>query len=96
MAIGPHVHQFVDKLLNRASNEQSYQACLGVFRLTTGYSNERVDRACKKALESYRYSYKLVQSILENNQDKEDTDASTSADFKLPSHDNLRGSEAYQ
>ena len=96
MAIGPHVHQFVDKLLNRASNEQSYQACLGVFRLTTGYSNERVDRACKKALESYRYSYKLVQSILENNQDKEDTDDTTSADFKLPSHDNLRGSEAYQ
>jgi transposase len=96
MAIGPHVHQFVDKLLNRASNEQSYQACLGVFRLTTGYSNDWVDKACKKALESNSYSYKLVQNILENNLDKADRDDITPADFKLPEHDNLRGSEAYQ
>jgi transposase len=96
MTIGSHVHQFVDKLLNRASNEQSYQACLGVFRLTTGYPNDRVDNACKKALESNSYSYKLVQSILENNQDKVDTEAATSTDFKLPTHENLRGSESYQ
>ena len=96
MAIGPHVHQFVDKLLNRASNEQSYQACLGVFRLTSGYPNERVNNACKKALDSNSYSYKLVQSILETNQDKVDVENTTPADFKLPSHDNLRGSEAYQ
>jgi hypothetical protein len=66
-----------------------------VFRLTIGYPNDRVDKACQKALEDNSYSYRLVQTILVNNQDKEDI-VNASADFKLPTHENLRGSESYQ
>jgi transposase len=95
-AIGPNVHKFAEKLLDRACNEQSFQSCLGVFRLTIGYPNDRVDKACLKALEDNSYSYRLVQSILVNNQDKGDAAADTSTDFKLPEHENLRGSESYQ
>jgi hypothetical protein len=94
-AIGPNVYRFAEKLLDRACNEQSFQACLGVFRLTIGYPNDRVDKACQKALEDNSYSYRLVQTILVTNQDKEDV-VNASADFKLPTHENLRGSESYQ
>jgi hypothetical protein len=90
------VHKFAEKLLDRACNEQSFQACLGVFRLTIGYPNDRVDKACQKALEDNSCSYRLVQSILVNNLDKEDTAVNASTDFKLPTHENLRGSESYQ
>jgi transposase len=57
-------------IASRKHPEQGFRSCLGIIRLAKCYSNERLEKACQRALVIGAYSYKSVQSILKNNLDQ--------------------------
>jgi transposase len=81
-------------LESRTFTEQAYNACLGLVRLSGIYGKERLENACKRAMDAPRVSYRLIDNILANNLDKlsqEQTELFTN----IPDHKNLRGPQAY-
>ncbi len=93
--IGEYVYQAIVKVLeNTAFIEQSYNSCLGIFRLKSKYDKERLNMACKRALKGKYISYKAIQNILQNNQDKLELESEKPS--SIPNHDQTRGAEYYQ
>lgn len=93
--IGEYAYQAIAKILeNKAFIEQSYNSCLGVIRLKSKYSKERLNMACKRALKGKYISYRTIQNILQNNQDKLELESEKPS--SIPHHDQTRGAEYYQ
>jgi hypothetical protein len=78
---------------SRAHVEQGYRACLGVMRLSKVYGNDRVERACERALSVGALSYKSVESILKRGLDRQPLIAAPEP--KSVEHDNVRGPDYY-
>ena len=81
-------------LQSRTFTEQAYNACLGLLRLGDKYGQERFENACKRAIQSPRVNYRLIDNILANNLDKQAEDQ-MSLFTPIPDHENLRGPQAY-
>ena len=95
LRIGSHTHLYIGKVLKAKSfTEQTYNACLGIIRLTKSYSSQRVEAACKRALAGQRYNYTTIHNILIHNLDTLTSDELLL--FPLPEHNNLRGPESYK
>jgi len=87
--IGKQTARQVDTLLNsRRHPEQAYRSCLGLLRLADKFGKERLEAACTKANSFGMASFKSVQNILVNNQDKLPP---SSPEHNPISHSNLRG-----
>ncbi len=93
--IGSSACRFICALLDEAEfEEQVYKSCMGIISFSKKYGDERVDRACEKALELRSVCYTTVKNILKNVQNKQPADQSTSdADIPTPNHENLRVGE---
>lgn len=59
-----------------------------------GAGNERLIKACQRALGYGLYNYKTIQNILEKGLDKNDIEEGEQ--LEMPMHDNIRGEEYYQ
>jgi len=81
-------------LQSRTFPEQAYNACLGLLRLGELYGHDRFENACRRAVQSPRVSYRMIDNILTNNLDKQPEDQ-TALFTVIPDHENLRGSQAY-
>ncbi len=98
--IGPCTRQYMDGILkSRPYPEQAYDACRGVLRfaqkVTIGVN--RLELACKRGLKGDQFSYRTIENILNNNQDKlELEDQGAQSELFPVVHENLRGPEAYQ
>ena len=92
--IGPHAAAFVERLIeSRRHPEQGYRSCLGLQTLRRAYSAERLDAACRLALELGTLNYRSVKSILATGRDLA---AAEQHELSLPAeHDNIRGSRYY-
>lgn len=66
----------------------------GLLRLAKDYGDQRYEAACKRALPSGTFSYRLINSILTANLDQETPEQGDL--FQTPPHNNLRGPDAYQ
>jgi len=87
--IGEHVYEFVSLLLSNAKYpEIAYKSALGVIHLKSKYHEQRIDNACKIAVENSLSRYVNVKNILENNADIKPEDTLES---KIPKHNNIRG-----
>jgi hypothetical protein len=75
--------------------QQAFDACKGILRLGAKYGQNRLESACKRALQGDRYNYKTVDNILNNNLDKLSDDTQPEL-FQPPAHPNVRGADAYQ
>jgi transposase len=73
--------------------EQTYNACIGLKRLSEIYGTTRFDAACRRALKGSRITYGMIKNILENNMDKQ-AEPEPSL-FIIPDHENIRGSQNY-
>lgn len=94
--IGISTHKYMDGVLKgKHFTEQTYNACLGILRLGKQYGNDRLETACTRALAGEVYTYRIIDNILKNNLDKQPFSRQPEL-FKTPSHDNIRGPEAYQ
>ena len=86
----------VQQLLNaRTHPQQAYNACFGIMQLSKGYSDERLEAACQRALVTGAVGYHHIESILKHGLDKQDLPEQQTLALTLPDHDNLRGPDYF-
>ena len=92
---GPRTAAFVERLLeSRPHPEQGYRSCLGLMNLLRAYSAERLEAACRHALDIGTLSYSSVKSILATGRDR--TEAAEQHELSLPAeHEHIRGPQYY-
>jgi transposase len=93
---GAHVQQLVGRVMaSRPHPEQGFRAAMGIIGLEKRYRAERLDAACRYALERSLISYRGVANVLKNGLDRADQPADF-ADRPTTHHDNVRGSRYYE
>ena len=90
--IGRDAYLFVKGLLESVDfEEQAYRACMAVINYSRTYGNDRVNLACRKAIDLHSVNYTTLRNILKNGQDKQLlTMQNSDADTPTPYHENLR------
>jgi len=92
--IGTATHKVIQELLNDNRHcELNYRSCLGIKRLSSSYSPERIEAACKRAIAINGKSYKSIESILKNGLDQQPLPAPQ--EDKTIIHKNVRGTDYY-
>ncbi|MCP3920463.1 MAG: IS21 family transposase [bacterium] len=92
--IGASTAELLETILTeRPHPEQGYRACLGILSLAKRYGDERLERACFRALVSGCRAYGSLQSILKKGLDSEPLEAPSAP--PLGAHENIRGSSYY-
>ena len=78
---------------SRPHPEHGYRACLGVMRLRKRFPDERIERACARALALRAVSYRSVESILKKGLDQAPVPGSdpSPAPPAMGAHENVRG-----
>ena len=95
-SIHEDVKLYILKVLDRKQHpEQAYKACMGILGFAKKVGNERLIRACQRALGYGAYNYKTIQNILERELDLNDAPDETDH-LQMPLHDNIRGEGYYQ
>ncbi len=90
------VQLYILKVLDRKQHpEQAYKSCIGILSFGKKVGNDRLTKACQRALGYGLYNYKTIQSILEKGMDLYD-DADEKGQLQMPLHENIRGENYYQ
>ncbi len=90
------VKLYILKVLDRKQHpEQAYKSCVGILGFARRAGEDRLIKACQRALGYGAYNYKTIQRILEKELDKKDAPDETDQ-LKMPFHDNIRGGDYYQ
>lgn len=94
---GPSTISYMKRMLeSKQYPEQMYNSCLGILRLSKNYPPARIEAACSRALQGSSTTYTTIKTILANNADQlSEPEPEAQKDFRLPKHENLRGSKAY-
>lgn len=96
-AIAPVVQNYIAKLLEIAAYpEQAYRGCVGVLAFDKKYGRDRFIKAIERATLYDAYSYTVVKKILQNGLDRLLSEDDHPDPPQMPTHDNIRGPEAYQ
>lgn len=91
---GPATAELLERIMvERPQPEQGYRACLGILRLAKRFGDERVEKACARAIHCRACTYRSVESILKNN--LENKSLPERGAKSLPMHQNVRGSQYY-
>jgi len=91
---GNDVRDLVVKILEKPQHpEQAFKSCSGILSYGKKVGSERLNNACRRAVEYGIYTYKIVQAILEKQLDMEEV-TEQKAEILLPEHENIRG-ESY-
>ena len=67
---------------------------MGVLHLAKKVGNNRLDKACKRALDYGAYNYNIIERILKKGWDS--LDENIEQEIDMPSHDNIRGGHYYK
>lgn len=91
---GPHVEAYVSKLLEKATYpEVVYKQCLGVINLKSAHTDQRLDNACRMALDYPRHGYHIIKNILVNKMDL--MEQAVVERPHITQHQNIRGAGFY-
>ena len=92
--IGPHVHAFVIAVMGRNPNpEFGFRSCYGVLRLAGSHGPERLDNACRYALDLGTRTWRGLDNILRTGADLVDGHEPETRPIE---HSNIRGPEYYK
>ncbi|MCH2197049.1 IS21 family transposase [Kordia sp.] len=93
--IGKACKAYIIKILDKKQHpEQSYKSCLGILYLAKKVTPERLNNACKRALDYGAYNYKMIERILDKGWDS--IEEPQEVDQQLPLHKNIRGKDYYK
>ncbi len=93
--IGEYCQTMIIKTLDKKQHpEQSYKSCLGILHMAKKVREQRLDNACKRALEYHTYSYKKIDNILKKDWDQ--LDETIEEPIDITDHKNIRGSHYYK
>jgi transposase len=92
---GEYIARLFEAIMSRKAHpEQGFRACLGIMRLGKKVGDERLDAACRRALDVGGHSYRCVRNILERGQEHAPM---TVAEPRIArAHENLRGADYYR
>lgn len=78
--------------------ETQYKRAMGIIQLNRSYGSDRLNAACKIAIEAGTFSYKKISNILKNNMDRIDAEKQLEINFAthIPKHSNIRGASNYK
>lgn len=96
---GKHVAACVEQIIAGVDYpEIGYKRAMGVIQLHRAYGSQRLDKACKRALQADAVSYKRIQNILKNNLDESFLFLQELEDDRshIPEHGNIRGASHYR
>ena len=94
--IGIKTTQFIDHMIvSRAFPQQAFRSCLGLLRLGKKFGEERLEKACDRALSVGATRYQQVESILKNKLDSIPISHVQPSSI-VSSHENIRGSLYYK
>jgi transposase len=92
--IHKEVRLYISKILAKNQHqEQAYKSCLGVLSFVKKVGEERLIKACQRALEYGVYNYRTIKKILESGLEAQNE---TIEQIEMPEHDNIRGEDYYQ
>jgi len=92
--VGPNVAIFAEVVMReRKHPEQGYRTCLGVIRLADKFGRDRLDAACRRALEINARSCSSLQSILKNGLESKPRTRAT--EEPAITHPNIRGADYF-
>lgn len=95
-SIHKDVKTYIFHILDKKQHpEQAYKSCVGILALTKKVGNERLIKACQRAIDFEMYNYKTIQQILEKGLDNQTPEEET-GQVQMPLHDNIRGENYYQ
>lgn len=93
--IGENCKRYIMGILEKKQHpEQSYKSCLGILHLTKKVGDQRLENACKRALDYDAYSYSMIERILKNGWDSIEEEPYENTD--IPDHENIRGGNYYK
>jgi hypothetical protein len=71
---------------------------MGLIQLHRAFGSQRLDSACKRAIQADAVAYQRIKNILKNNLDQSSLFYQDLEQDKphIPVHENLRGASAYQ
>ena len=93
---GPAVAGLIELVMaTRVHPQHGFRSCLGILRLGQRYGGERLEAACRRALEVGAASYRSVRSILESGLDQHRDPGAEPAPARPLVHENLRGASYY-
>lgn len=92
--IGQSVQRVIKRMLeSNIFYEQTYNSCLGIFRLAKEYGNARLEAACERAEDAPKINYGIIKNILQNHLDQLPGEGNASV---IPEHKQIRGPQSYQ
>jgi transposase len=95
-AIHKDVKFYIANILDKKQHpEQAYKSCVGILGLAKRVGNDRLIKACQRAMDYELFNYKTIQQILEKGLDAQ-TEDEESKQLKMPLHDNIRGEDYYK
>lgn len=93
--IGDPTEELIRIILQTKSHpEQGYKSCIGILSFGKKYGNHRLNSACSRAISYNSYNYMTIKNILEKGLDK--IESNNQDQYKLPYHENIRGSQYYR
>jgi transposase len=94
--IGESTLSYIGRLIEQGSYpEVAYKQAAGVLSFVKTYSAERLENACKRALDYHKASYYTVQNILKNRLDMQEQ-LEPEQGIAIGDHHNLRDAAQYQ
>ena len=95
-SIGEHTAALMEKITAaQLQPEHGFRRCLGILRLAKTYSPERLENACRYALQIDATRYKSIKSILANNLEQTMTSEPETTPQAPLAHENIRGRNYY-
>jgi transposase len=92
--VGPCTAQVIEEIMKRRQHpEQGYRSSLGILRLRDRYPDERIEKACARAVRYRMFSRRSIEATLKNNKDR--VEEEQPAQQPLPWHENVRGGDYY-
>lgn len=94
--VGESTRQYIVNILEKRQHpEQAYRSCQGILSFAFRVGNERLDKACCRALQYSDYSYMTIKTILERKMDQVPLDNEEGGKI-MPLHSNIRGKTYYR
>jgi transposase len=94
-SIGQRTGAMIEAIIAAADHpDHAYRRCLGLLRLAKSFGNERLERACDRALKLQAIGYRSVRNILDKGLEAAELPEQSEPCLPLL-HDNVRGSDYY-
>jgi len=94
--IGNETKEYIIKILDKKQHpEQAYKSCQGILSFALRAGNDRLNKACSRAMMFNDFSYSTIRTIIEKKLDMQDVDAQENKN-KMPPHNNIRGNDYYK